>query len=77
MQPRQAAADLLFGFVADVHGPCFERLLSPLHMSSEGEQPTISLDDVSRALRLSTAATKAIIDFGVSSGKFQPRATKE
>jgi len=46
-----------------------------LHMSSEGEQPTISLDDVSRALRLSTAATKAIIDFGVSSGKFQPRAT--
>lgn len=48
-----------------------------LHTSSELEQPTISLDDVSCALRMSTAATKAIINFGVTRGKFHPRATKD
>lgn len=47
-----------------------------LHTSSESEKPTISLDDVSSALRASTAATKAIINFGILHGKFQSRVSK-
>ena len=47
-----------------------------LHTSSEGEQPAISLDDVSRSLRMSTALTKAIIYVGVSRGKFKARASQ-
>jgi hypothetical protein len=45
-----------------------------LHTSSENEQPSISLDDVSRALQMSTGATRAIIHFGVARGKLSPRS---
>ena len=48
-----------------------------IHTSAENEQPSISLDDVSLTLRISTAATRAIIAHGVSCGKFKPRAEED
>lgn len=44
-----------------------------LHTSSKDGQDSICLDDVTCALQMSTAATKAIVEFGVSLGKFKPR----
>jgi len=44
-----------------------------IHTSSE-KRPLISLDNVSQALQMSTNATKAIVEFGISRGKFKPRA---
>jgi hypothetical protein len=44
-----------------------------LHTSS-ANQPSISLDDVSQALRISTKATMTIIEAGIAHGKLNPRA---
>lgn len=44
-----------------------------LHTSSEN-QPSMSLDDVSRALQMSKKATLAIINAGVANGTLNPRA---
>jgi hypothetical protein len=44
-----------------------------IHTSSEN-RTLISLDNVSQALQMSTKATKAIVEFGISHGKFKPRA---
>ena len=43
-----------------------------LHTSDE-DKPSISLDDVSEALRTSTKITMAIIEFGIERGKLNPR----
>jgi hypothetical protein len=43
-----------------------------IHTSSENRQ-LINLDNVSQALQMSTSATKAIVEFGISHGKFKPR----
>lgn len=44
-----------------------------LHTSSE-DQPSMSLDDISRALRMSTRATLAIVNAGIANGTLNPRA---
>lgn len=46
-----------------------------LHTSSEN-QPLMSLDDVSRALQMSTKATLAIINAGIANGTLNPRNWK-
>lgn len=43
-----------------------------LQTSSEN-QPSISLDDVSQVLRMSTKATMTIIEFGIANGRLNPR----
>lgn len=44
-----------------------------LHTSSE-DQPSISLDDISRALQMSTRATLAVVNAGIANGTLNPRA---
>ena len=44
-----------------------------LHTSSEN-QPSVSLDDISRALRMSTRATLAVVNAGIVNGTLNPRA---
>jgi hypothetical protein len=46
-----------------------------LHTRAEN-QPSISLDDVSQALRMSTKATMAIVKYGIAHGKLNQRARK-
>ncbi len=43
-----------------------------LHTSSENK-PSISLDDVSKALRMSTKVTMAVIEAGIKNGTLNPR----
>ena len=43
-----------------------------LHTSSDN-QPSISLNDVSQALRMSTKATMTIIESGIANGRLNPR----
>lgn len=45
-----------------------------LRTSSEN-QPSLSLDDVLQALKMSTSATLAIINAGIANGTLNPRAT--
>ena len=44
-----------------------------LHSSPE-DQPSVSLDDISRALRMSTRATLAVVNAGISNGTLNPRS---
>jgi hypothetical protein len=44
-----------------------------LHTSSE-IQPSVSLDDISRALQMSTGATLAVVNAGIANGTLNPRA---